>query len=82
MEIWKNIWRKGIAPLLSSSSLVALQRALEESDPIWPKVVWFFQGRFPPAGIYLHWLLASLPTAAWKGKAFFRSSKFPLFMTA
>lgn len=33
MEIWKNIWRKGIAPLLSSSSLVALQRALDEADP-------------------------------------------------
>lgn len=33
MEPWRNIWRTGIAPLLSSSSLLAIQHALEDDDP-------------------------------------------------
>lgn len=30
MESWKNVWRQGLAPLLSTESLEALRRALAE----------------------------------------------------
>jgi hypothetical protein len=33
MESWRNVWRKGVAPLLSTESLVALREALERDDP-------------------------------------------------
>ncbi len=33
MESWTNVWRKGLAPLLSAESLEALRRALAQDDP-------------------------------------------------
>jgi hypothetical protein len=32
MESWRKVWREGVAPLLSTSSLEALQRALMSDD--------------------------------------------------
>src|SRR5262245_17174217 len=32
MESWRNVWRKGVAPLLSTPSLEALAQALAEDD--------------------------------------------------
>lgn len=32
MESWRKVWREGVAPLLSSSGLEALQRALKSDD--------------------------------------------------
>ena len=33
MESWKNVWRRGVAPLLSTESLEALRQALVNDDP-------------------------------------------------
>ncbi len=33
MESWRNTWRKGVAPLLSTESLEALRQALANDDP-------------------------------------------------
>lgn len=33
MESWRNVWRKGLAPLLSTDSLDALRSALINDDP-------------------------------------------------
>ena len=33
MESWRNVWRKGVVPLLSTESLEALRRALVNDDP-------------------------------------------------
>ena len=33
MESWKNTWRKGVAPLLSTGSLEVLRQALVSDDP-------------------------------------------------
>ena len=33
MESWTNVWRKGLAPLLSTQSLEALRSALAQDDP-------------------------------------------------
>jgi hypothetical protein len=33
MESWRKVWREGLAPLLSTYSLVALARALRTDDP-------------------------------------------------
>ena len=33
MESWKHVWRKGVAPLLSTESLEALREALVHDDP-------------------------------------------------
>jgi hypothetical protein len=33
MQSWRNVWRKGVAPLLSDESLKALQQALVNDDP-------------------------------------------------
>jgi hypothetical protein len=33
MESWRNVWRKGVAPLLSLESLEALRQALVNDDP-------------------------------------------------
>jgi hypothetical protein len=33
MESWTNVWRKGLAPLLSTESLEALRQALVNDDP-------------------------------------------------
>src|ERR1700692_2405932 len=33
MESWRKVWRDGIEPLLSTSSLEALQRGLANDDP-------------------------------------------------
>jgi hypothetical protein len=32
MESWRNVWRKGVAPLLSTESLEALRKALVSDD--------------------------------------------------
>jgi len=32
MESWRKVWREGVAPLLSTSGLEALQRALKQDD--------------------------------------------------
>ena len=32
MEIWRKVWREGVAPLLSTSGLEALGRALTDDD--------------------------------------------------
>ncbi len=33
MESWKNVWREGVAPLLSQEALEVLERALQDNDP-------------------------------------------------
>src|SRR5438046_991148 len=33
MESWRNVWRTGVAPLLSTESLEALRQALVHDDP-------------------------------------------------
>ncbi len=33
MESWRKVWREGVGPLLSTSSLEALQRGLAADDP-------------------------------------------------
>jgi len=33
MESWRNVWRKGVVPLLSTESLEALRQALVNDDP-------------------------------------------------
>jgi hypothetical protein len=33
MESWRNVWRQGLAPLLSVESLEVLRRALADDDP-------------------------------------------------
>src|SRR5687768_10861154 len=33
MESWKHVWRKGVAPLLSTESLESLRQALVHDDP-------------------------------------------------
>src|SRR2546421_7128267 len=33
MESWRNVWRKGVAPLLSTESLESLRQALVHDDP-------------------------------------------------
>lgn len=33
MESWRNVWRKGVAPLLSLESLEALRQGLVNDDP-------------------------------------------------
>jgi hypothetical protein len=33
MESWRKVWREGVAPLLSTPGLEALQRALQNDDP-------------------------------------------------
>jgi hypothetical protein len=33
METWRKVWRKGIAPTLSTPALKAIEQALETNDP-------------------------------------------------
>ncbi len=33
MEAWREVWRKGFGPLISTAGLQALQKALEADDP-------------------------------------------------
>ncbi len=33
MELWRNVWRNGFVPVLSTSGLVALREALQNDDP-------------------------------------------------
>lgn len=33
MESWREVWREGLAPLLSRDALVALRNALQRDDP-------------------------------------------------
>lgn len=33
IEVWKSVWRKGFAPILSLPQLEALKRGLESNDP-------------------------------------------------
>ena len=33
MESWRNVWRTGVVPLLSTESLTALRAGLESNDP-------------------------------------------------
>jgi hypothetical protein len=33
LQAWQKVWREGIAPLLSTAALVALERALVRDDP-------------------------------------------------
>ena len=33
MELWRNVWRKGFVPVLSTAGLVALREARQNDDP-------------------------------------------------
>lgn len=33
MEMWKKVWREGVAPLISTPQLLALERGLVSDDP-------------------------------------------------
>ncbi len=67
METWRNVWRKAVGPILSTSGLEALRQGLVDDDPC------ILQGATtspPPLGCVQDWDVEGacpISYAAWKG---------------
>jgi hypothetical protein len=64
MESWRNVWRVGLAPLLSMESLEALRQALETDDP---RLVQGVTCRPPPLECVRDWPVEAADAIAFCG---------------
>jgi hypothetical protein len=81
MENWRQVWRKGVAPLLSDNALAVLHRALVEDDPCLMQGVTTFPS---PLQCVRDWpceAACALGYCGWQGEGLETVAEVELFFT-